>query len=141
VGEWVPLVHRGDGAWMGAMPDGRIGSGVEAEGRASLEESHFIAMWPFMEHDLSECLGSFRRVWTEFVGDRVSSPERLIELTVETSWGSGRPYWMRCSAGWVVQMAGRTEFDPRTVRRTAAVMLRSDVLTAELRQGLMREVG
>ncbi|WP_405058264.1 hypothetical protein OG474_36765 [Kribbella sp. NBC_01505] len=138
--EWVPLVYRSDSAWIGVMPDGQIGSGVEGEGRASLKQSNFIAMWPFMERDLSECLDRFTKVWAQFGGVDVPTPQKLAELTVETAWGSGRQYWMRCAAGWVLQMAERMDFEPHDVRRTAGQMLRSQVLATELRRELRRVV-
>jgi hypothetical protein len=39
---WNPVVYRSDGAWIGVMPDGRIGVGVEEEGRAALETTGFV---------------------------------------------------------------------------------------------------
>src|SRR5262245_42604843 len=109
--EWTPVVYRGDGAWIGIMPDGRIGVGVEQEGRATLEGSGFVPMWPFLERDLSSCLGDFSRTWQSFERAGVSTPEKLIELTVGSAWNSGRAYWMRLAVPWVIEMAGQSSFD------------------------------
>jgi hypothetical protein len=130
--EWAPLVYRSDGAWIGIMPDGRIGVGVEGEGRATLEGSGYVPMWPFMERDLAACLGEFSRTWESFIGGGVSTPEKLIELTVGSAWNSGRAYWMQLSVPWAIEMATRPGFDNEFLRKLIASMANSTDLPAEL---------
>ncbi len=137
---WAPVVYRGDGAWIGLMPGGKLGVGVETEGRATLEDSNFVPMWPFMERDLSECLQAFSGVWQRLDGAGVATPQRLIELTAETAWNSGREYWMWLSVAWVVQMAAMPAFDPQRVRDTAARMLELTAATLDLKRDLQRVV-
>ncbi|WP_181803397.1 hypothetical protein [Streptomyces shenzhenensis] len=136
--EWTPVVYRGDGAWIGIMPDGRIGVGVELEGRATLEGSGFVPMWPFMERDLSACLGEFSRAWESLDGGGVSTPEKLIELTVWAAWNSGRSYWMGLAVPWVVEMAQRPNFDHELIRELLDRMANSEVLSPDLRDQVQR---
>ncbi|GCD99243.1 hypothetical protein EHYA_06957 [Embleya hyalina] len=79
---WRPVLPRGNGAWIGILASGRIGVGVAGEGRASLEGSGFVPMWPFMERGLSECLGEFRVRWDALADGGIASPERLFESLV-----------------------------------------------------------
>ncbi|KJK58203.1 hypothetical protein UK12_11920 [Saccharothrix sp. ST-888] len=136
--EWTPVVYRGDGAWIGIMPDGRIGVGVELEGRATLEGSGFVPMWPFMERDLPACLGEFSRAWESLKGGGVSTPEKLIELTVGAAWNSGRSYWMQLAAPWVVEMVKQPNFDREFIRELLGRMVNSEVLDSELRERVQR---
>lgn len=136
--EWTPVVYRGDGAWIGIMPDGRIGVGVETEGRATLEGSGFVPMWPFMERDLSACLGEFSRVWESLNEGGVSTPEKLIELTVGSAWNSGRSYWMELAVPWVVEMAEQPNFDRELVRELLDEMANSEALPPDLRDRVQR---
>ncbi|WP_143035868.1 hypothetical protein [Lentzea fradiae] len=131
-------MYRGNGAWIGTMPDGRIGVGVESEGRATLEGSGFVPMWPFMERDLSACLDEFSRVWDNFADSGVATPEKLIELTVGSAWKSGRSYWMQVSVSWAVDMAGRPNFDRRFIDGLLLEMAASDALPPELREQAQR---
>ncbi|GHE73643.1 hypothetical protein GCM10018785_47210 [Streptomyces longispororuber] len=134
MGSWTPVVYRGDGAWIGVMPDGRIGVGVESEGRSSLEGSGFVPMWPFLERDLSTCLATFSGSWERLGQGGVRTPERLVELTVETAWKSGRSYWMELAAIWAIEMVGRKEFDHEATRVLLREMAMSEALTPELRE-------
>ncbi|WP_405407477.1 hypothetical protein [Streptomyces decoyicus] len=138
MGKWTPVVYRGKGAWIGIMPDGRIGVGVELEGRATLEGSGFVPMWPFLERDFSECLGEFSRSWESIKDGGISTPEKLIELTVASAWNSGRQYWMRLSAPWVIEMAHRPKFDHEFIRELLGGMIDSEVLDPELRNQAQR---
>ena len=131
--EWIPVLYRGDGAWIGIMPDGLIGVGVESEGRASLVASGFIPMWPYMERDISEALDEFLQSWGPLSQGGISSPEKLIELTVESAWKSGRSYWMELSASWALEMSRRKGFDRKLVRMLLSEMAISEVLSAEIR--------
>ena len=74
---WTPVVYRGDGAWIGIMPDGRIGVGVESEGRAALVSSGFVPMWPYLERDLTESLAEFSLSWGQLSQGGVSAPESM----------------------------------------------------------------
>ncbi|MER7818564.1 hypothetical protein [Streptomyces sp. NPDC096153] len=136
MGEWIPVVYRGDGAWIGIMPDGALGVGVETEGRATLEGSDFAPMWPFLERNVSDCLAKFSRTWESLEEGGVPTPEKLIELTVRSAWMSGRPYWMRLAVPWVVDMADRSGFDPRFMREMLGEMMHSEVVSPELRDRL-----
>jgi len=93
-------------------------------------------MWPYLEQDLSDCLDPFARAWTSFDGVDVTSPEKLVELTVEKAWGSGREYWMRCASTWVSQMAKLPNFGSRTIRDLASRMLSSDYPAPEVKRAL-----
>jgi hypothetical protein len=135
-GKWVPLVYRGDGAWIGVMPDGEIGVGVETEGRASLEAAGYVPMWPFMERRLADCLDQLRQVWGNFKGSADMTPTKLIELTLTSAWTSGRQYWMQLAASWIIEMSQDPNFDPRYVRKMAEVMEQSDALSSKLRDEL-----
>jgi hypothetical protein len=137
--EWVPAVYRSDGAWIGIMPNGMIGVGVEHEGRATLEGSKFVPMWHFLEKELSECLDAFSRAWESLKKGGVSTPERLIELTVESAWNSGRTHWMRLAVPWAIEMAHKENFDRRFVREIVDTMAHSESVTPELR-GRLRQV-
>jgi hypothetical protein len=136
MGRWTPVVDRGNGAWIGIMPDGRIGVGVELEGRATLKSAGFVPMWPFLEQDFSGCLGELSRSWESLKEGGISTPEKLIELTVESAWNSGRPYWMQLAAPWVIEMAQRSNFDHGCIRELLAGMIDSEVLDPELRNRL-----
>lgn len=120
------------------MPDGRIGVGVELEGRATLEGSGFVPMWPFMERDLSACIGEFSRAWESFKEGGVATPERLIELTVGSAWDSGRSYWMQLAAPWAIEMAQQSNFDREFIRELLSRMEDSEVLDPELRERVQR---
>jgi hypothetical protein len=137
VGEWVPVVDRGDGAWIGIMPTGEIGAGVELEARAALEPSRFVPMWPFMEQDLAESLEKFTRAWGSLCRGGVATPEKLLEMTVRTAWASGRPYWMRLSAAWAAEMAESQHFDHRFLSELLVKMSRSTTVAQPLREQLI----
>lgn len=127
------MVYRGDGAWIGVMPDGRIGVGVESEGRSSLVGSGFVPMWPYLERDLSACLADFSRSWEHLGQGGVPTPEKLIELTVETAWKSGRSYWMELAANWAIEMVRQEGFDQEATRILLLEMAASEALSPELR--------
>lgn len=129
---WNPVVYRGDGAWIGIMPDGRIGVGVESEGRAALASSGFVAMWPYLERDLPESLAELSRSWAQLDQGGVSTPEQLIELTVKSAWRSGRSYWMQLAAPWVIEMSRREGFDQDVVRGILREMEASEILPVEV---------
>lgn len=135
---WTPVMYRGDGAWIGIMPDGRIGVGVESEGRAALTGSGFVPMWPYMERDLSESLTEFSDSWEQLGQGDISTPERLIELTVESAWKSGRSYWMQVAAPWVIEMSHRKDFNQDVVRKILRQMQNSEVLPVEVREQARR---
>ncbi|MBM7813902.1 hypothetical protein [Saccharothrix algeriensis] len=137
---WTPVVYRGDGAWIGVMSGGRIGVGVEPEGRATLVGSGFVPMWPFMEGKLSACLDAFSRVWESFDGCDVSTPEELIESTVASAWASGRSYWMELAVPWVIEMAQAREggFDRKLVHELLDGMAESKTLAPDLRARVRR---
>ncbi|MER6765015.1 MULTISPECIES: hypothetical protein [Amycolatopsis] len=136
--EWTPAVYRGDGAWIGIMPGGLIGAGVELEGRATLEASGFVPMWPFLERDLSACLGEFSRAWESLDGGGVPTPERLIELTVESAWNSGRPYGMLLAVPWAVEMARLPNFDREFVSELLGRMASSEIADTDRRDRVER---
>lgn len=120
------------------MPDGRIGVGVESEGRAAFEGSGFVPMWPYMERDLSESLTELSGSWVQLGQGGVSTPERLIELTVESAWKSGRSYWMQLAAPWVIEMSHREDFNQDVVRGILSEMKTSEVLPVEVRDQARR---
>ncbi|WP_154814482.1 hypothetical protein [Actinophytocola xinjiangensis] len=139
--EWNPVLYRGNGAWIGIMPDGRIGVGTESEGRASLVDAKFVPMWPYLEQDLSRVLAEFSRWWLKFDKGGVSTPERLMELTVETAWRSGRLYWMQLAAGWVIEMTRRDEFDQILIQSLVSeIVVRGD-LPLEIRDRAQDAIG
>jgi hypothetical protein len=135
-GRWLPLIYRADGAWIGVMPGGQIGVGVETEGRATLQDSGYVPLWPFMERGLSDCLRELYRVWGQLEGRGFACPGAVVELTVSSAWESGRPYWMRLAASWVVEMAERSIFSLEFLRDILNKMIGSDALSAELRESL-----
>lgn len=89
------------------MPDGLIGVGVESQGRASLAGSGFVPMWPYFEGNL----------------------ERLLELTVESAWRSGRSYWMEVAARWAIQMSDWECFERVAVQELLREMASSEALS------------
>lgn len=116
-GRWLPLIYRGDGAWIGVMPGGQVGVGVEGEGRATLQDSGYVPLWPFMERGLSDFLGELYRVWGQLEGRGFAHPGAVVELTVSSAWrrdactGCGsRPHgsWRWLSARYSVSR-GRAE--------------------------------
>lgn len=135
---WTPVVYRGDGAWIGIMPDGRVGVGVESEGRAALASAGFVPMWPYLERDLPASLAEFSRSWGHLGRGGVATPEKLLELTVESAWRSGRSYWMQLAAPWAIEMSRRDGFDQEIVRRLLREMETSEVLAAEVRDQARR---
>lgn len=132
MGEWVPVIYRGDGAWIGVMPSGEIGVGIEVEGRATLEGSRFIPMWPFLERDFSECLSEISRLGESLTKGGTPTPKKIIELTVVSAWKSGRPYWMRRSVPWAIEMVQRPDFDTEAVGE----MLDSEIVEPEMQERL-----
>ncbi|TCM48763.1 hypothetical protein EV648_10327 [Kribbella sp. VKM Ac-2568] len=135
-GTWLPLVYRGDGAWIGVMPGGQVGVGVESEGRATLRDSGYVPLWPFMERGLSEYVRELSRVWVQLEGRGFAGPGAVVELTVSSAWASGRLYWKRLAASWVVEMADRSIFSLELLRDILDKMIGSDALSAELRESL-----
>ncbi|MFF1834218.1 hypothetical protein ACFVXE_08435 [Streptomyces sp. NPDC058231] len=131
-------MYRGDGAWIGIMPDGRIGVGVELEGRATLERSGFVPMWPYLERDLSACLSEFSRAWESLAEGGVSTPEKLMELTIESAWNSGRSYWMQLAVPWTIEMAQQKNFDQKFIQELLDGMANSEILAPELRDRAQR---
>ena len=119
-------MYRGDGAWIGILSDGRFGVGVEPQARASLAGSGFVPLWPYLERDLSVVLAEFSGCWAELGQGGISTPVRLVELTVESAWKSRRTYWMELAAEWAVAMSHRENFDQGMVRRLL-VELRQEV--------------
>ncbi|SEE20871.1 hypothetical protein SAMN05428945_6777 [Streptomyces sp. 2224.1] len=138
MGEWLPVVYRGDEAWIGIMPDGRIGVGVELEGRATLEDSRFVPLWPLLERHFSKCLDELSQEWDTLGKGGVSTPEKLMESTVESAWNSGRPYWMRLAALWVIEMTHSENFDPGFVREILNEMRRSEIVESEVRNRMQQ---
>lgn len=142
---WQPVIYRGDGAWIGVTADGRLGVGVDTEERSSLVGAGFTPMWPFMEgRRVADCLAEFSARWRQLANGGISSPERLLELTMESAWRSGRPYWMRSAAAWAGQMAGVPGFDRRVIEEVIHEMTSSEVLAEGVRAGLRvraRELG
>jgi len=98
-------------------------------------------MWPYLERDLSACLADFSRSW-EFLGQGgVPTPEKLIELTVEAAWKSGRPYWMELAAIWAIEMIRREGFSQEAARMLLLEMAASEALSPELRDQARRAGG
>lgn len=123
---WTPVLERTHGAWIGIMSDGRIGVGVETEERASLADSGFVPMWPYLERDLTATLAEFTRAWGRLGHGGVPTPERLLELTVETAWRSRRSHWSELAALWALDMRGREGFDQGALRSLLREMAASD---------------
>ncbi len=73
-------------------------------------------MWPFLEQPLSKYLEEFSHEWCAFKKGGVATPEKLMELTVESAWNSGRPYWMRLAVPWAIEMTHGENFDSGFVR-------------------------
>lgn len=140
MGDWIPVVPRSDGAWIGIMPDGEIGVGVESEGRASLKSSSFIPMWPFLERPLDEFAELFTRSWDAFAGREPATPEKLVEATVSSAWSSGRGYWMKLAAERVLEMRKRSAFGAGFLVTMIDEMAESETLSLELRGELRRQV-
>ncbi|MET9314803.1 hypothetical protein ABZX12_23560 [Kribbella sp. NPDC003505] len=109
------------------MSDGLIGVGVESEGRASLVGSGFVPMWPYLERDLSSVLAEIAGHWPDLRGGGISTPERLLELTVASAWRSGRSYWMQLAAPWAIEMSDRECFERETVQELLRDMASSEV--------------
>lgn len=130
--EWIPVLYRGDGAWIGVMPNGRIGVGIESEGRASLVGSGFVPMWPYMERDLMSSLAEFESVWAQLERGGVSTPERLLELTVESAWSSRRSYWVELAALWVIEMRRQGGFDEDLVAGLIDEVASSSTMPVEI---------
>ncbi|WP_439678209.1 hypothetical protein [Embleya sp. MST-111070] len=135
---WRPVLPRGNGAWIGILVSGRIGVGVAGEGRASLEGSGFVPMWPFMERGLSECLGEFRGRWDVLADGGIASPERLFELTVSSAVESRRPYWMQAAASWLVEMQATPGFDRALVHTLIRRLSASPEMSQQWRHRLRK---
>jgi hypothetical protein len=129
----MPVLRSSYDSWLGVMPDGTLGIGKEDEGRATLEGSGYVAMWPFLERTLAACLEEFSVSWPLLGEHGVSTPERLIELTVASACKRGRPYWMALTVPWLVQMAQMTRFDSRLVSDLLKLTAEAEVLPADLR--------
>lgn len=90
-------------------------------------------MWPYLERNLSACLADFSRSWKHLSQGGIPTPEKLIELTVETAWKSGRSYWMELAANWAIDMVRQEGFDQGTTRMLLLEMAASEALPPELR--------
>ncbi len=66
----------------------------------------------------------------------MSTPEKLVEMTVGSAWSSGRSYWMQLAVPWAIEMAQRSNFDREFVRDILVGMAKSEVLDPELRDQL-----
>jgi hypothetical protein len=119
------------------MSDGLLGVGVESEGRASLVGSGFVPMWPYLEGDLSSALADLAGHWPDLDGGGISTPEKLLELTVESAWRSGRSYWMQLAAPWAVEMLDREGFERETVLELLREMASFEVLSPAVRARVM----
>ncbi|WP_157367989.1 hypothetical protein [Alloactinosynnema sp. L-07] len=122
VGRWIPILYRGDGAWLGSMPSGVLGIGIESEGRATLVDADFVPMWPFMERPFVDVL-------TELISCREAierngdlAIDELLESTVLTAWRSGRKYWMDLAARWVEEMKEESR-----ISKDVVIRLRSEL--------------
>lgn len=120
------------------MPDGEIGVGTESEARASLKDSGFVAMWPFLERPLDEFADLFTCSWPAFAGREPATPEELVEATVSSAWSSRSQYWMSLAAERALEMGERSAYDPAFLTTIVREMLKSQVLSPELRRGLRR---
>jgi hypothetical protein len=102
---WTPVLYRSDGAWIGRMPDGRLGVGTETQARASIADAKLIPMWPFMEQPLQTCLDDFSACWAELATLEYSTPLELLSRTMTSAQQSNSPYWRHLAESWLVQMA------------------------------------
>jgi hypothetical protein len=123
------------------MSEGLIGVGVESEGRASLVGSGFVPMWPYLERELSGVLAEFTNSWLALGQGGISTPERLIELTVESAWKSGRSYWMQLAAPWAIEMSRREGFARGVVLELLREMVASEILSPGVRAEMRRVLG
>ncbi|MCE6994366.1 hypothetical protein LZG04_06000 [Saccharothrix sp. S26] len=139
--QWSPVVYRSDGAWIGVLPSGELGVGVEQEGRASLRGSGFVPMWPFLEQGLAECLEKFTEAWESLGGTDISTPAELLELTAGSAWKSSRAYWKNLAAKWIAEMAGRPEFAGGSVKSIGAEVVGSGVLDRDVEERLKSALG
>ncbi|MGW1917248.1 hypothetical protein ACWCQS_42920 [Streptomyces sp. NPDC002076] len=139
MGEWTPVLRSSYDSWLGVMPNGMLGVGKVDEGRATLEGSGYVAMWPFLERNLTECLDDFKGSWHLLGGHGISTPEKLVELTVESAWNRGRPYWMALAVQWLTQMAHMPGFDSRLVSGMLKSAAESETLPSELREQARRQ--
>ncbi|MEU6771890.1 hypothetical protein [Streptomyces sp. NPDC046759] len=136
--DWTPVLRSSYDSWLGVMPNGMLGVGKADEGRATLEGSGYVAMWPFLERDLVECLDDFTRSWHLLGGHGVSTPEKLVELTVQSACSRGRPYWMALAVQWLTQMAHMPGFDSQLVSGMLKSAAESETLPSELREQARR---
>lgn len=102
---WKPVLYRSNGAWIGRMPDGRLGVGTETEARASIADAKLIPMWPFMERPLQTCLDDFSACWAELATQEYSTPLELLSSTLTSAQQSHSPYWRHLAESWLLQMA------------------------------------
>ncbi|MFF9406871.1 hypothetical protein ACF1B0_15310 [Streptomyces anandii] len=100
----------------------------------TLEGSGYVVMWPFLERNLAECLDDFTRSWHLLGGHGVSTPEKLIELTVDSACKRKRPYWMALAVQWLAEMAHDPSFDSQLVHRLLRSAAETEALPAELRE-------
>ncbi|MCD0447521.1 hypothetical protein LO763_28290 [Glycomyces sp. A-F 0318] len=102
---WTPALYRSDGAWIGRMPDGRLGVGTEIEPRVCIADAELIPMWPFMEQPLQTCLDDFSTCWAELITLEYATPLELLSRTLTSAQQSNSPYWRQLAESWLAQMA------------------------------------
>jgi hypothetical protein len=133
MGNWVPTIYRGDGAWIGRMASGRLGVGLESEERASLKDSCLRPMWPFMERSLPECFDEFATSWTSLTTEEYPTIDRLFSATIQSAWESGREYWMRLAVNWLASAQEFPGFDLECLRAVRDLVLDSSMVSNEAR--------
>ncbi|MGV9564327.1 hypothetical protein [Streptomyces sp. NPDC003480] len=134
MGDWTPVLKSSYDSWLGVMPNGMLGVGKADEGRVTLEGSGYVAMWPFLERSLADCLDDFTSSWNLLGGHGVSTPQKLVELTVKSAFRRGRPYWMALAVQWLTQMAQMPGFDSQLVFDMLKSAADSETLPHELRE-------
>ena len=101
---WKPVIPTSYDSWLGVMPTGELGVGKIDEGRVTLNESRYVVIWPLLESRYQDVANRLHEDWEYLSGRGEASPDALIEHVVSSAWRSGRAYWMRLSAIWVIEM-------------------------------------
>jgi hypothetical protein len=140
MGEWSPVLDRGDGVWLGVVDGGGLGVGSRETVSRRVTADSYVPLWPFLEGGLNETLAQVTVSWGELSASGLDSPESLLELVVSSAIDGGRPYWVELSVRWLAGMASIAAFDREFVADSLQRVAESNLIPQPIRHDAQRAI-
>jgi hypothetical protein len=135
MGEWDPVLDRGDGVWLGVVDGSVLGIGSWDAISKKLQGGNYIPLWPLLEKEFDETLAMLSATWNDFSRCGLDTPESFMQLVVDSAIKGGRPYWTELSTHWLARMAVHDGFDYAFVKASLEQVLD----TAQVAQSVRHE--